>query len=107
MGYGFISDYAAEIFRLLRRRNYQTHVVARVKFPEEMSQRAQDAIKKTAAGLLKLIYPHRTPDNVDPEELKFCLDLAVEMRQRVVDQLKALAPKEFHQIRLSFDLVFR
>ena len=27
-GYGFISDYAAEIFRLLRRRNYQTHLVA-------------------------------------------------------------------------------
>jgi ATP-dependent Lon protease len=106
-GYGFISDYAAEIFRLLRRRNYQTHLVARAKFPEEMSQRAHDAIKKTAAGLLKLVYPHRTPDDVEPEELQFCLDLAVEMRQRVVDQLKALAPKEFQKVTLGFQLASR
>ncbi len=79
-GYGFISDYAAEIFRLLRRRNYQTHLVARVRFPAGMSQRAHDAIQKTGAGLLKLVYPHRTPDDVEPDELRFCLDLAVEMR---------------------------
>ena len=59
-GYGFISDYAAEIFRLLRRRNYQTHLVARVKFPTGMSQRAHDAVKKTAAGLLKLVYPRNS-----------------------------------------------
>lgn len=102
-GYGFISDYAAEIFRLLRRRNYQTHLVARTKFPTGMSQRAHDAVKKTAAGLLKLVYPHRTPDDVESGELKFCLDLAVEMRQRVVEQLQAIAPKEFQKITLGFE----
>jgi ATP-dependent Lon protease len=96
-GHGFISDYAAEIFRLLRRRNYQTHLVARAKFPTGMSQRAHDAIKKTAAGLYK------TPDDVEPDELKFCLDLAVEMRQRVVEQLQTIAPKEFQKITLGFE----
>ena len=39
-GYGFISDYLAEIFRLLRRRNFQTHLVARVVF-EGMTGRNQ------------------------------------------------------------------
>jgi hypothetical protein len=70
-GYGFISDYVAEIFHLLRRRNYQTHIVAGARFPAGMSQRAHDAIKKTAAGLLKLIYPHRTPDEARRTELLF------------------------------------
>ena len=72
-----------------------------------MSQRAHDAIQKTGAGLLKLVYPHRTPDDVEPDELQFCLDLAVEMRQRVVEQLQAIAPKEFQKVRLGFELVER
>ena len=72
-----------------------------------MSQRAHDAIQKTSAGLLKLVSPHRTPDDVEPDELRFCLDLAVEMRQRVVEQLQALAPKEFQKVRLGFELVNR
>jgi ATP-dependent Lon protease len=103
-GYGFISDYIAEIFRLLRRRNYQTHIVAGARFPAGMSQRAHDAIQKTAAGLLKLIYPHRTPDDLEPSELRFCLNLAVEMRNRVVDQLKIIAPKEFKDVSLEYEL---
>lgn len=103
-GYGFISDYVAEIFHLLRRRNYQTHVVAGAEFVEGMSQRAHDAVKKTAAGLLKLIYPHRTPDDLEPLELDFCLSLAVEMRQRVMDQLKTIAPQEFQKAPLRYSL---
>ena len=103
-GYGFISDYIAEIFRLLRRRNYQTQIVSSVKFPSDMSQRAHDSIQKTAAGLLKLVYPHRTPDDLEAEELRYCLDLTVEMRRRVVDQLKVIAPKEFQNIVLEYDM---
>lgn len=103
-GYGFITDYAAEIFRLMRRRNYQTHIVARVRFPEGMSQRAHDAIQKTAAGLLKLVYPHRTPDDVEAGELKFCMDLALEMRGRVLEQLKRISPKEFQETTIGYEL---
>lgn len=55
-GYGFLTDYMAEIFAELRRRNFQTHVSACVDM-KGMTGRNQDAIKKTAAGLLKLIYP--------------------------------------------------
>lgn len=104
-GYGFISDYIAEIFRLMRRRNYQTHVVAHVKFHELMSERGQDSVKKTAAGLLKLVYPHRTPDDVEPDELQFCIDLALEMKQRVIDQLKRIAPKEFQKVVLKCEIM--
>jgi len=69
-----------------------------------MSQRAHDAVQKTAAGLLKLVYPHRNPDDIQPDELRFCLDLAVEMRRRVADQLRVIAPKEFQSVAIGYEL---
>jgi ATP-dependent Lon protease len=99
-GYGFITDYLAEIFTRLRRRNYQTIVNARVDF-SELTGRNQDAVRKTAAGLLKLIFPHRTAESLREEELDPCLALAAECRERVVDQLAILAPSEFKSMRFS------
>lgn len=52
-GYGFLTDYMAEIFAELRRRNFQTHVSACVNM-KGMTGRNQDAIKKTAAGRFPL-----------------------------------------------------
>jgi len=37
----------------------------------ELEPRNQDDVQKTATSLLKLIYPHRTPEEVAPEELGF------------------------------------
>jgi ATP-dependent Lon protease len=99
MGHGFITDYLAEIFALLRRKNYQTIVNAKIDFGN-MTGRNQDSIKKTASGLLKLIFPHRKPEDITSEELKMCIDLSVECRQRVVDQLIIMAPGEFKKIEL-------
>ncbi|MGA9350069.1 MAG: BREX system Lon protease-like protein BrxL [Anaerolineae bacterium] len=93
-GYGFITDYLAEIFSRFRRRNYQTVVNSRVDF-SGLTGRNQDAIRKTAAGLLKLVFPHRAAEDLADDELDLCLDLAVECRARVLDQLAVLAPSEF------------
>jgi len=105
-GYGFVTDYLAEIFTRFRRRNYQTIVDAYVDFGS-MTGRNQDSIKKTAAGLLKLIFPHRTLETVEEEELKFCLDYAVECRQRILDQLAIANPGEFKAIKLIELLKFK
>jgi ATP-dependent Lon protease len=102
-GYGFIQDYLAEIFRFLRRRNFQTHVTAHV-VCDGWTGRNQDAVQKTAAGLLKLMYPHRTPEDIESDELIFCIDLAVEMRRRVTEQLRVIAPREFTQPTFKFHL---
>ena len=93
-GYGFITDYLAEIFSRFRRRNYQIIVDAYVSFGR-MTGRNQDAIKKTASGLLKLVFPHRTPETIRINELKYCLELAIECRQRILDQLAVISPGEF------------
>jgi ATP-dependent Lon protease len=102
-GYGFVTDYLAEIFTRLRRKNYQTIVSAHINFGK-MTGRNQDSIKKTAAGLLKLIFPHRTLDTIQENELAVCLDIAIECRQRILDQLSILAPREFSGIDLRKEI---
>ncbi|HUY33363.1 MAG TPA: BREX system Lon protease-like protein BrxL [Pirellulales bacterium] len=93
-GYGFMSDYFAEILAEFRRRNYQTHVAAQLTF-RGMNQRNEDAVKKTVAGMLKLLYPHYAPGEVPAALLEEVLAFAVEMRKRVTDQLAVMKPDEF------------
>ena len=100
-GFGLMTDYLAEIFAELRRRNFQTHVVAAASF-EGMTGRNQDAVKKTAAGLLKLLHPHLTPDEVPLQIAATALDLAVELRRRVVNQLAKMQPTEFTGARFEY-----
>lgn len=85
----------------LRRRNFQTHIHAWVDMGN-MTGRNQDMIKKTAAGLLKLLHPHRSPDNVARDELVPLLEMAVEMRKRVTDQLAKILPAEFAGVEYGF-----
>ncbi len=100
-GYGLLTDYMAEIFAELRRRNFQTHVNAWVDMGN-MTGRNQDAVKKTTAGLLKLLYPHQTPDSITREELVPLLGIAIEMRKRVTDQLAKILPAEFDGVEYGY-----
>jgi len=102
-GYGFLTDYMAEIFSELRRRNFQTHVAAWVDL-SSMTGRNQDAIKKTVAGLLKLQHPHRSPETLRREEIGPLVEVAVEMRKRVTDQLAKMLPAEFGAVDYSYTL---
>jgi ATP-dependent Lon protease len=69
-----------------------------------MTGRNQDAIKKTTAGLMKLLYPHRDPDSITHEEVVPLLEVAVEMRKRVTDQLAKLLPAEFSDVEYTYTL---
>jgi predicted ATP-dependent Lon-type protease len=62
-------------------------------------------VKKTVAGLLKLIYPHRqNPDSLKAEEVKWVMDFGVEMRKRVTDQLAVILPTEYANVAYGFTL---
>jgi ATP-dependent Lon protease len=102
-GYGFLTDYLAEIFSELRRRNFQTHATAWLDL-SGMTGRNQDAIKKTTAGLLKLLHPHRSPENLEPQEVGPLAELAVEARKRVTDQLAVMLPAEFRAVDYRYSL---
>lgn len=81
----------------LRRRNYLTPVAAQVKL-NGMNQREQDPIKKTAAGMLKLLYPQFSPGEVPKNVLDSVVAFAVEMRKRVIDQMAVMKPAEFQEV---------
>lgn len=93
-GYGFVTDYLAEIFSRLRRKNYQTVVNSQFKFIK-MTGRNQDSIKKTTAGLLKLIFPHRDPKTIQTDEIDICINLAIECRQRIINQMAKAFSEEY------------
>lgn len=83
-GYGFIVDYLAEILRHLRQEDFSNRPDQHFSVSEKISTRDRDAIYKTMSGLLKVIFPAGGESAEDVEEL---LQLALESRKRVKDQL--------------------
>lgn len=101
--HGFMADYMSEIMHRMRDRNYAPLIVNNVDFGQ-MSQRNQRSLVRLGSGLLKLLYPHRTPETVLPEELRRVLGVAVDLRQRVLDQLAIISPGEFKGVKLEWQL---
>ncbi|MDU8911577.1 BREX system Lon protease-like protein BrxL [Aestuariicoccus sp. MJ-SS9] len=83
-GYGFIVDYLAEILRHLRQEDFSNRPDLHFSIAENISTRDRDAVYKTMSGLLKVLFPAGGETAEDVEEL---LQLALESRKRVKDQL--------------------
>ena len=83
-GYGFIVDYLAEILRHLRQEDFSNRPDQHFQVSPKISTRDRDAVYKTMSGLLKVIFPAGGESAEDVEEL---LQLALESRKRVKDQL--------------------
>jgi len=98
-GYGFVVDYLAEAMRQLRRRNYTELLDRHFSLGAQLKSRDVKAVRKTVAGLVKLIYPD---GQVDKDELRELLELAMEGRRRVKEQLKKLGSFEFFQTSFSY-----
>ncbi len=100
-GPGFMADYISEIMHQMRGRNYAPVILHNVDFGD-MSQRNQRSLIRIGSGLLKLIFPHKTATTIVSHELKQVLDMAVDLRGRVVDQLAVILPSEFSGVKLSY-----
>lgn len=102
-GPGFMADYISEIMHQMRGRNYAPIILSNVDFGD-MSQRNQRSLVRIGSGLLKLMFPHRTAETIMPDELKQVLDIATDLRQRVVDQLAVILPSEFSGVKLEYKI---
>ena len=103
-GYGFVSQYFCEILNELRKEDFQHYVADRVDLsshPTRLGIRDEKSIRRVASGLLKILCPHGEFGN---EELKTCMDIAVEYRQRVHDWLCELSPGEFEPKQFTFTI---
>jgi len=93
-GYGFVSDYLAEVFHLLRRQNFGAVIDEHADL-DVGSDRNVMAIKKTLSGLLKLLFPNAASDAPDANGFGTLLDLAVVARRTIVEQLSCMLPGEY------------
>ncbi|MCL4369646.1 MAG: protease Lon-related BREX system protein BrxL [Chloroflexi bacterium] len=98
LGYGFVVDYLAEALRELRKRNYTELLDQHFSLGSHLNARDVKAVRKTVAGFVKLLHPDKT---VTEEELAEYLELALEGRRRVKEQLKKMGAFEYYQTRLG------
>ena len=96
--YGFVTDYLAEAFRALRKQNRFDETEKTFRFGSHVEGRDATAIKKTVSGLLKILHPdgHWTK-----EDLTEYVELAMEGRRRVKEQLKKRGSFEFYKTSFS------
>lgn len=97
--YGFITDYLAEFIRDLRKEQYGDALDCWFRLGKNLNQRDTIAVRRTVDGLLKLVYPN---GEFTKEELAEILEIALEMRRRVKEQLKKLGGMEFYDVNFSY-----
>ena len=97
--YGFITDYLAEFIRDLRKEQYGDALDRWFRLGKNLNQRDTIAVRRTVDGLLKLVYPN---GEFTKEELAEILEIALEMRRRVTEQLKKLGGMEFYDVNFSY-----
>ena len=85
--YGFITDYLSEFIRELRKEQYGSKLDMYFKLGRNLNQRDTIAVRRMVDAYLKLIYP----DGVfTKDELEEVIQISLEMRRRVKEQLKKL-----------------
>ena len=97
--YGFITDYLAEFLRELRKEQYGDALDRYFHLGKNLNQRDTIAVRKMVGGLVKLVYPDGLFDKTELEEI---LQVALEMRRRVKEQLKKLGGMEFYDVNFSY-----
>jgi ATP-dependent Lon protease len=97
--YGFVVDYLAEALRELRRHNFTEMIDHHFSLGSHLNARDVKAARKTVSGLIKLICPD---GEIPREELAELLDLALEGRRRVKEQLKKMGSFEYHKTSFSY-----
>ena len=97
--YGFITDYLAEFMRELRKEQYGDALDQYFRLGKNLNQRDTIAVRKMVGGFVKLLYPDGVYTKEGIEEI---LQLSLEMRRRVKEQLKKLGGMEFYDVNFSY-----
>lgn len=97
---GFKADYFGSVLHRLRTRAGYEHIVQqRNTISGTSDQRDLTAISRMAAGFCKLLFPHGEVRSDDYAE--YCLKPAVQLRQRVRNQLALLDP-EYQRVQIRW-----
>jgi ATP-dependent Lon protease len=82
--YGFIVDYIAELMKELRKEDHTNDFREYFELSNNLTSRDRDGVVKTFSGFIKILYPNGI---YSKEEAREILELAMESRKRIKDQL--------------------
>jgi ATP-dependent Lon protease len=99
--YGFVVDYLAEALRDMRKHNFTEIIDRHFSLGAHLNARDRKAVRKTVSGLMKILYPN---GEVTRDELVELLELALEGRRRVKEQLKKMGSFEYYHTSFSYTL---
>lgn len=98
---GFKGDFFSEMLHALRKEAlYAEYVSQQMRLVNCNDLRDRKAISRLATGFLKLLFPDMRPSSDEFRE--FCVRPAVELRQRVRDELYKLDP-EYAKVSIGFE----
>lgn len=97
--YGFITDYLAGWIREMRKEQLGDALGHYFHLGKNLNQRDVIAVRRMVDGYLKLLYPNGEFTKEDVEEV---LQISLEMRRRVKEQLKKLGGMEFYDVNFSY-----
>jgi ATP-dependent Lon protease len=97
--FGFSTDYFSEVLKSFRRVTYTDTLEDYFSLGAHLKQRDTKPVKKTVSGLIKLMHPDGIYTKDDVREY---LEIALEMRRRVKEQLKRIGGMEFWDTNFSY-----
>ncbi|RLG43345.1 MAG: hypothetical protein DRN81_06725 [Thermoproteota archaeon] len=97
--YGFVVDYLAEFLHSLREFPVGHLLDRYFRLGPSLNKRDEKAVRRTVSGLIKLLHPDGKPTKEEVEEY---LQLALEMRRRVKEQLKRMGGIEFWNTHFTY-----
>ena len=97
--FGFSTDYFSEALKSLRRVTYTDVLEDYFSLGSHLKQRDTKPVKKTVSGFIKLMHPD---GEYTKEDVREYLEIALEMRRRVKEQLKRIGGMEFWETNFSY-----
>lgn len=97
--FGFSTDYFSEVLKSLRRVTYTDALEKYFSLGAHLKQRDTKPVKKTVSGFIKLLHPD---GEYTKEDIKEYLEIALEMRRRIKEQLKRIGGMEFWDTNFSY-----
>lgn len=97
--FGFSTDYFSEALKSFRRVTYTDALENFFSLGSHLKQRDTKPVKKTVSGLIKLLHPN---GEYTKEDVREYLEIALEMRRRVKEQLKRIGGMEFWDTNFSY-----
>jgi ATP-dependent Lon protease len=97
--YGFVVDYVSEVWRSQRKTTYSDALDRYFSLGSHLNQRDVKATRKTVSGLIKLLHPDGHFTRIELQEY---LELGLEGRRRVKEQLRRMGGLEYWAVNFSY-----